>query len=123
MIHIFKEEAGNLVIPNYQSPVFKKSVEIKPEKIAKDLLEAENPRLHVGRLRTPEGIADAVRLAELTGSSVRTSATAGPMSFPERHPCGNGGNIDHDYILGLESDGKDAQFKDLHYSRMLPIEI
>ena len=75
-------------------------------------MEAENPRLHVGRLRTPEGIADAVRLAELTGSSVRTSATAGPMSFPERHPlCGNGGNIDHDYILGLESDGKDASIQ------------
>ena len=72
-------------------------------------MEAENPRLHVGRLRTPEGIADAIRLAELTGSSVRTSATGGPMSFPERHPlCGNGGNIDHDYILGLESDGKDT---------------
>ena len=88
--HIQKEEAGNLVIPNYQSPVFKKISRNQARKIAKDLLEAENPRLHVGRLRTPEGIADAVRLAELTGSSVRTSATAGPMSFPERHPlCGN----------------------------------
>ena len=110
--HIQKEEAGNLVIPNYQSPVFKKISRNQARKIAKDLLEAENPRLHVGRLRTPEGIADAVRLAELTGSSVRTSATAGPMSFPERHPlCGNGGNIDHDYILGLESDGKDASIQ------------
>ena len=110
--HIQKEEAGNLVIPNYQSPIFKKISRNQARKIAKDLLEAENPRLHVGRLRTPEGIADAVRLAELTGSSVRTSATAGPMSFPERHPlCGNGGNIDHDYILGLESDGKDASIQ------------
>ena len=110
--HIQKEEAGNLVIPNYQSPVFKKISRNQARKIAKDLLEAENPRLHVGRLRTPEGIADAVRLAELTGSSVRTSATAGPMSFPERHPlCGNGGNIDHDYILGLESDGKDTSIQ------------
>ena len=110
--HIQKEEAGNLVIPNYQSPVFKKISRNQARKIAKDLLEAENPRLHVGRLRTPEGIADAVRLAELTGSSVRTSATAGPMSFPERHPlCGNGGNINHDYILGLESDGKDASIQ------------
>ena len=110
--HIQKEEAGNLVIPNYQPPVFKKISRNQARKIAKDLLEAENPRLHVGRLRTPEGIADAVRLAELTGSSVRTSATAGPMSFPERHPlCGNGGNIDHDYILGLESDGKDTSIQ------------
>ena len=110
--HIQKEEAGNLVIPNYQSPVFKKISRNQARKIAKDLLEAENPRLHVGRLRTPEGIADAIRLAELTGSSVRTSAAAGPMSFPERHPlCGNGGNIDHDYILGLESDGKDASIQ------------
>ena len=110
--HIQKEEAGNLVIPNYQSPVFKKISRNQARKIAEDLLGAENPRLHVGRLRTPEGIADAVRLAELTGSSVRTSATAGPMSFPERHPlCGNGGNIDHDYILGLESDGKDTSIQ------------
>jgi len=110
--HIQKEEAGNLVIPNYQSPVFKKISKNQARKIAKDLLEAENPRLHVGRLRTPEGIADAIRLAELTGSSVRTSATGGPMSFPERHPlCGNGGNIDHDYILGLESDGKDTSIQ------------
>ena len=110
--HIQKEEAGNLVIPNYQSPVFKKISRNQARKIAEDLLEAENPRLHIGRLRTPEGIADAVRLAELTGSSVRTSATAGPMSFPERHPlCGNGGNIDHDYILGLESDGKDTSIQ------------
>ena len=110
--HIQKEEAGNLVIPNYQSPVFKKISRNQAKKIAKDLLEAKNPRLHVGRLRTPEGIADAVRLAELTGSSVRTSATAGPMSFPERHPlCGNGGNINHDYILGLESDGKDTSIQ------------
>ena len=110
--HIQKEEAGNLVIPNYQSPVFKKISRNQARKIAEDLLGAENPRLHIGRLRTPEGIADAVRLAELTGSSVRTSATAGPMSFPERHPlCGNGGNIDHDYILGLESDGKDTSIQ------------
>ena len=110
--HIQKEEAGNLVIPNYQSPVFKKISKNQARKIAKDLLDAENPRLHVGRLRTPEGIADAIRLAELTGSSVRTSATGGPMSFPERHPlCGNGGNIDHDYILGLESDGKDTSIQ------------
>ena len=110
--HIQKEEAGNLVIPNYQSPVFKKISRNQARKIAKDLLDAENPRLHVGRLRTPEGIADAIRLAELTGSSVRTSATGGPMSFPERHPlCGNGGNIDHDYILGLESDGKDTSIQ------------
>ena len=110
--HIQKEEASNLVIPNYQSPVFKKISKNQARKIAKDLLDAENPRLHVGRLRTPEGIADAIRLAELTGSSVRTSATGGPMSFPERHPlCGNGGNIDHDYILGLESDGKDTSIQ------------
>jgi thiamine pyrophosphate-dependent acetolactate synthase large subunit-like protein len=110
--HIQKEEAGDLVIPTYQSPIFKTVNKKQARKIAKDLLEAENPRLHVGRLRTPEGIANAVKLAELTGASVRTSATGGPMSFPERHPlCGSGGNIDHDYILGIESDGKDTSIQ------------
>ena len=110
--HIQKEEAGDLVIPNYQSPVYKKISKNQARKIARDLFDAENPRLHVGRLRTPKGISYAIRLAELTGSSVRTSATSGPMSFPERHPlCGNGGKIDHDYILGLESDGKDSSIQ------------
>ena len=75
-------------------------------------MEAKNPRIHVGRLRTHEGINKAIELVEITGSSVRTSATSGPLSFPERHPlCGEGYNQDYDYILGLESDGKNTSIQ------------
>ncbi len=48
----------------------------------------------------------AVNLAELTGACTSTSATAGPMSFPQRHPlCGPGADTQYDYVLGLETAG------------------
>ena len=47
-----------------------------------------------------------VELAELAGASVSTGSTAGPMSFPQRHPlCGPGADTEYDYTLGLESNG------------------
>src|SRR5690606_625988 len=72
-------------------------------------LAADNPRIEVGRLRTPEGVAKAVRLAELVGASVGTSATTGPMSFPQRHPlAGPGANTRYDFRLGLETGPADV---------------
>jgi len=80
--------------------------------IAGDLLAADNPRLSVGQLRTPEGIALAIELAELTGASVQTAATEGPMSFPQTHPLsGPGADSDYDYVLGLEAAGADASIR------------
>ena len=82
------------------------------KEIAQNLLVAKNPRMHVGKLRTPSGIKHAINLAELSGSSVRTSATAMSMSFPEHHPqCGKGHDINYDYILGLESDGSNTSIR------------
>ncbi len=69
--------------------------------IAKGLMEAQNPRIAVGRLRTPEGVKRAVELAELVGASTSTAATNGPMSFPQRHAlCGPGADTAYDYTLG-----------------------
>ena len=74
--------------------------------VAKALLDAQNPRIAVGRLRTPDGVRLSVQLAELVGASTSTSATQGPMSFPQRHPlCGPGANTSYDYTLGLEQPG------------------
>src|SRR4029077_10278315 len=79
------------------------------KEIAKGLVDAQNPRIAVGRLRTPQGIKNAVQLAELVGASTSTSATGGPMSFPQRHPlCGPGANTTYDYTLGLETAGTQA---------------
>ena len=109
---IQKEEAGQLKIPKYYKPEILAISKRNATKIAKNLMEAKNPRIHVGRLRTHEGINKAIELVEITGSSVRTSATSGPLSFPERHPlCGEGYNQDYDYVLGLESDGKNTSIQ------------
>ena len=109
---IQKEEAGQLKIPKYNRPEILAISKRNATKIAKNLMEAKNPRIHVGRLRTHEGINKAIELVEITGSSVRTSATSGPLSFPERHPlCGEGYNQDYDYVLGLESDGKNTSIQ------------
>ena len=67
------------------------------------------PRIAVGRLRTPQGVKQAVELAELVGASTSTAATSGPMSFPQRHPlCGPGADTTYDYTLGLETAGAQA---------------
>ena len=109
---IQKEEVGQLKIPKYNKPEILAISKRNATKIAKNLMGAQNPRIHVGRLRTHEGINKAIELVEITGSSVRTSATSGPLSFPERHPlCGEGYNQDYDYILGLESDGKNTSIQ------------
>ena len=109
---IQKEEVGQLKIPKYNKPEILAISKRNATKIAKNLMEAKNPRIHVGRLRTHEEVNKAIELVEITGSSVRTSATSGPLSFPERHPlCGEGYNQDYDYILGLESDGKNTSIQ------------
>jgi thiamine pyrophosphate-dependent acetolactate synthase large subunit-like protein len=102
-IELQKEEAGSLAIPKYQAPKITGVDAGTAREIAKALLDAQNPRLAVGRLRTPEGVKNAVVLAELVGASTGTTATQGPMSFPQRHPlCGPGADTSYDYTLGLE---------------------
>jgi len=108
-IELQKEEAGDLEVPAYVPPTIPGIDTTTAREIARSLLAADNPRIEVGRLRTPEGVAKAVRLAELVGASVGTSATSGPMSFPQRHPlAGPGANTRYDFRLGLETGPADV---------------
>ena len=110
-----KEEAGDLALPIYSPPIIASISTDQARSIAKGLVNAENPRIQVGGLRTPEGIASAIELAELTGASVRTAATQRPMSFPQRHPqCGRGSSTAYDYTLGLETDAADVSITGPH---------
>ena len=103
---IQKENAPNAKIPAYKPPQYLTIDATRAREIAKALVEAQNPRIAVGRLRTPEGVKHAVELTELVGASTSTAATNGPMSFPQRHPlCGPGADTAYDYTLGLETGG------------------
>jgi acetolactate synthase-1/2/3 large subunit len=101
-----KDNAPNTKIPAYKAPQFVTVDATRAKEIAKGLVEAQNPRIAVGRLRTPEGVKHAVELAELIGASTSTAATNGPMSYPQRHRlCGPGADTTYDYTLGLETPG------------------
>jgi acetolactate synthase I/II/III large subunit len=103
-IDLQKEEAHDLKVPSYMGAHIAGIDSTDAREIARALLESQNPRIAVGRLRTPDGVRLAVQLAELTGASTSTAATQGPMSFPQRHPlCGPGANTMYDYVLGLEA--------------------
>jgi thiamine pyrophosphate-dependent acetolactate synthase large subunit-like protein len=108
-IELQKEEAGDLQVPRYTPPTFPVVDTTRVREIAQGLVNARNPRIAVGRLRTPEGVNLAVQLAELVGASTSTTATNGPMSFPQRHPLqGPGADTNYDYTLGLEANGAQA---------------
>jgi acetolactate synthase-1/2/3 large subunit len=103
-IELQKEEAREIKVPAYRPPKIAGIDVSQAREIAKALLEAQNPRVVVGRLRTPEGVKLAVQLAELVGASTDSAATQGPMSFPQGHPLyGPGANTSYDYALGLEA--------------------
>jgi acetolactate synthase I/II/III large subunit len=104
-----KNNAPGAKAPAYKPPQFVTVDSTHAREIAKGLVEARNPRIAVGRLRTPEGVKRAVELAELVGASTNTAATNGPMSFPQRHHlCGPGADTSYDYTLGLEVPGAQA---------------
>jgi acetolactate synthase I/II/III large subunit len=106
---IQKENVPNLTVPMYKAPAFVTIDTTRAKEIASGLLAAQNPRIAVGRLRTPEGVKLSVQLAELVGASTSTTATNGPMSFPQRHAlCGPGADTAYDYTLGLEAAGAQA---------------
>jgi acetolactate synthase I/II/III large subunit len=105
-IELQKEEAPTLQVPSYTAPRIAGIDPTEAREIARALVASQNPRIAVGRLRTPDGVRLAVELAELTGASTSTAATQGPMSFPQRHPlCGPGASATYDYVLGLEVPG------------------
>ena len=103
-----KAEAGSLQVPKYVPPRIDGVDTTNAREIAQKLLSANNPRIEVGQLRTPAGVAQAVELAELLGACVGSRATSGPMSFPQRHPLsGPGASIAYDFRLGLEAGPAD----------------
>ena len=111
-IELQKENAGDLKLPVYRPPAIAGIDAGAARDIAASLLAANNPRIEVGQLRTPEGVRLAVELAELVGASVSTRATAGPMSFPQRHPlCGPGADPKSDFRLGLELGQADVSIQ------------
>jgi len=112
---IQKEEAGDLQVPRYSAPVVNGISKGQADAIAKSLLNADNPHISVGRLRSEDGIKSAVTLAELVGASVDSMATFGPMSFPQRHPLvGPGADKNYDYHLGLEIAAADLSITGPH---------
>jgi acetolactate synthase I/II/III large subunit len=116
-----KDNALNTKIPGYKPPQFLTIDSTRAKEIAKGLLDAQNPRIAVGRLRTPEGVKRAVELAELVGASTSTAATNGPMSFPQRHVlCGPGADTNYDYTLGLETGGAQAAIEGPALARIVP---
>lgn len=108
-IELQKQEAGELQVPKYRPPRIEGLDDRTARELAQRLLEASNPRINVGFLRTFDGVRAAIELAELVGASVGTAATYGPMSFPQRHPlCGPGARTNYDFTLGLESGPADV---------------
>ena len=104
-----KEEAGDMQVPEYVPPQITGIGTGDANAVAKALVDARNPRISVGKLRTPQGVDDVIELAELVGASTSTRATLFPMSFPQRHPlCGPGSDTDYDYTIGLETGGIEA---------------
>jgi thiamine pyrophosphate-dependent acetolactate synthase large subunit-like protein len=104
-----KMNAPGAKLPQYKPPQFTTVDASRTKEIAKGLVDAQNPRIAVGRLRTPQGVKLAVELAELVGASTSTTAANGPMSFPQRHPlCGPGADTAYDYTLGLGIGGAQA---------------
>lgn len=98
-----KRDAGAVSAPRPREPDIPVVSNSQAADIASSLLAARNPRLVVGRLRTPEGVERVVELAERVGASVESRAWIDPMSFPQGHPlAGPGADSDYDYILGLE---------------------
>ncbi len=103
---IQKLNSPNVQIPTYKPPQMPTIDTTTAGEIAKSLLAAQNPRIAVGRMRTPEGVKRSIELAELVGACTSTEAMRGPMSFPQRHPlCGPGADTNYDYTLGLEAPG------------------
>lgn len=119
-IELQKEEAKTAKVPAYQPPRIPGIETSQARDIAKGLLDAKNPRIAVGRLRTPQGVKSSVELAELVGASTTTTATNGPMSFPQRHPlCGPGADTNYDYTLGLEAAGAQASINGPNLATLL----
>ena len=101
-----EETAGRAItVPQYKPPQMPAADYVATKRIAKALVDARNPRVNVGRLRTPAGVKLAIELVDLLAAQASSTATSGPMSFPMSHPLrGNGvPGVPVDFALGLET--------------------
>ena len=101
-----EETAGRAIhVPPFRPAEMLAADYIATKRIAKALVDARNPRINVGRLRTPAGVTRAIELVELLGAQAGSSAAAGPMSFPMSHPMRGLGvsGATVDFILNLEA--------------------
>jgi thiamine pyrophosphate-dependent acetolactate synthase large subunit-like protein len=104
-----KEETigRNIPIPAFRPAQMQAADYVATKRIARALVDAQNPRINVGRLRTPAGVTLAIELVELVGAQAGSAATNGPMSFPMSHAMrGNGvTGVPVDFTLNLETGG------------------
>lgn len=100
-----EETAGrSITVPPFRPPQIVAADYLATKRIAAALVAAQNPRINVGRLRTPAGVRLAIELVELVGAQTGSSATNGPMSFPMSHALRGTGiaGVAVDFTLGLE---------------------
>jgi len=100
-----EETAGrDVAVPAFSRPTMQAADYLATKRIAAALINAQNPRINVGRLRTPDGVKLVVELVELVGAQAGSSATSGPMSFPMSHPLRGDGvvGVPVDFTLTLD---------------------
>ena len=106
-----EETAGRSVaVPPFRPPQILAADYLSTKRIAAALVGAANPRINVGRLRTPAGVRLAVELVELLGAQAGSSASIGPMSFPMAHRLRGTGvaGVPVDFTLALETSAGPA---------------
>jgi thiamine pyrophosphate-dependent acetolactate synthase large subunit-like protein len=91
-------------VPKFTMPSMPSADLASVRQIAKDLVNATNPRINSGRVRSQEGMDMLVELAELLQCPVGGGGDR--VSFPNRHPLsGNGAGGAVDVTLNLEAGG------------------
>lgn len=103
---IQKEETADrhIAVPAFKPSPILAADYLATKEVAAALVNAENPRINVGRLRTAAGVKLAVELVELVGAQAGSSAATGPMSFPMSHPLRGDGvaGVPVDFTLSLD---------------------
>jgi acetolactate synthase-1/2/3 large subunit len=92
---------GNLPVPKLTLPTPPSADLATVREIAKQLVNAENPKISVGKMaRSQAGIDHLVELAELLQIPVNESGDR--VNFPSRHPLAGTGTGQADVTLNLE---------------------
>jgi thiamine pyrophosphate-dependent acetolactate synthase large subunit-like protein len=91
-------------VPKFTMPSMPSADLASVRQMAKDLVNASNPRISAGRIRTQQGMDQLVQLADILQCPVGGGGDR--MTFPNRHPmAGNGAGGAADVILSLEAGG------------------